>query len=201
MVLAGMVDMADTADAAEVVTLEWCRARTALRRARIALLLALLAAVASACVGTSARSPEAVVVPIRISEAEGQGDPARRASIRLTLEGLDADVTGDARRARGSYERAVQVDPTNPYVYLALARHHLEAGDGPSVVHFLGQASALFQSEGMREARVEVHLLGLRGGAMLAEAREDEAQPYLDRAATLSPIIWGDGRLTAEELR
>jgi Tfp pilus assembly protein PilF len=140
-------------------------------------------------------------VPIRISEAEGQGDPARRASIRLTLEGLDADVTGDARRARGSYERAVQVDPTNPYVYLALARHHLEAGDGPSVVHFLGQASALFQSEGMREARVEVHLLGLRGGAMLAEAREDEAQPYLDRAATLSPIIWGDGRLTAEELR
>jgi tetratricopeptide (TPR) repeat protein len=189
------------AETAEVVTLEGCRARAALRRARAALLLALLAAIVSACAGTSARSPEAVVVPIRISEAEGQGDPARRASIRLTLEGLDADVAGDARRARGSYERAVQVDPTNPYVYLALARHHLEAGDGPSVVHFLGQASALFQTEGMREIRVEVHLLGLRGGAMLAEARDDEAQPYLDRAATLSPIIWGDGRLTAEELR
>jgi Tfp pilus assembly protein PilF len=173
----------------------------AMRMAPLLALLAGLTLLAAGCVVPGKGSREEVVVPLRISEAVDQGDPARRASLRLTLEGLDDDIAGAPRRARGSYERAVQVDPTNPHAYLALARHHLEVGDSPGVIHFLGQASAQYQSEGMKVTRVEVHLLGLRGGALRAEGRDVEAQPYLDRAGDLSPVIWGDGWLTAEELR
>ncbi len=53
--------------------------------------------------------------PIRISELVEQGDAVRRASLQLLIEGLEADVDGAHARAKGRYERAIQLDPTNPY--------------------------------------------------------------------------------------
>ena len=60
---------------------------------------------------------------------ESVGDPARRASNRLLAAGLDRDIQGKPSLALGQYERALQVDPTNPYAYLVLARHHADVGD------------------------------------------------------------------------
>ena len=136
-----------------------------------------------------------------MSDAAGLGDPARRASVRLVLQGLDADAAGDLERAQGSYERAIQVDATNPYAYLALARHHLDGRDADHATHLIDQAAALFEAEGMREPRVGVHLMGLRGRAMHATGRGDDAIMYLERARQLAPEVWRDGYLSAEELR
>ncbi len=128
-------------------------------------------------------------------------DPARRASIRLVVEGLEADQQGALRRAQGSYERAIQVDPTNPYAYLALARHHLDGGDPFEASNFIDQAAALFEAEGLRSPGVNAHLIGLRGWAFEARGRGPEAVLYTERAAALAPAVWGDGYLAPGELR
>ena len=170
-------------------------------RAVGAILLAVLLAAACARVPQESVSE---VRPIRVSDAVGEGDPARRASTRLVLQGLESDAAGQSERARGSYERAVQVDATNPYAYLALARHELDgdaAEPGEQVGYLIDQAAALFEAEGMREPRVGVHLLGLRGRAAHRSGQGESAELYLQRARDLSPEIWGDGYLSAEELR
>jgi tetratricopeptide (TPR) repeat protein len=138
---------------------------------------------------------------LRISEAVDRGDAARRASSRLVVQGLDADSQYEPRRAQGSYERAVQVDPTNPYAYLALARHHLDAGDPAQAANFIDQAAALFEAEGIRSPRVEVHLLGLRAWGLDRMGSPAEAASDRNRAAALAPGVWGDGYLSPEELR
>jgi hypothetical protein len=126
-------------------------------------------------------------------------DPERRASMRLVLDGLDADARFDQRHARGSYERAIQVDATNPMAYLALARHELDDLEGQRALQLLEQAAALFEAEGLRVERVGVHLIGLRGRAY--DAMGGDGTELLDRAALLAPEVWGDGFLSPEELR
>lgn len=152
------------------------------------------------CVSDSPQTTRPVR-PIRVSDAAGLGDPARRASTRLVVQGLDSDAAGQSQRARGSYERAIQVDATNPYAYLALARHHLDGSEADHATYLVDQAAALFEAEGMREPRVGVHLMGLRGRAMQATGGGEDAELYLERASELAPEIWGDGYLSAEELR
>lgn len=139
--------------------------------------------------------------PIRVTDAADRGDPARRASVRLVVEGLDADAMRAWRSAEGSYQRAIQVDPTNPYVYLALARHHLDAGDPARAQNLIDQAAALFEAESMVSPQVQVHLIGLRGWALEGRGLPEDASLYLDRAARLAPQVWGDGYLSAAELR
>jgi len=139
------------------------------------------------------------VEPMRASEMLDDADPARRASTRLVIEGLDADSGFDRRHARGSYERAIQVDPTNPVAYLALARHELDDLEGQRALQLLEQSAALFEAEGMRVDRVRVHINGLKGGAYESLGRD--GSELLDLAASLAPDVWGDGRLTPEELR
>ena len=151
--------------------------------------------------GTPQPAPRKTVEPIRISQAVGQGDPARRASIRLVLQGLDEDEAGRPQRARGSYERALQVDPTNPYAYLAMARHDLALGEPEDALDFIEQAAALFESEGLRRPEVGVHLIGLRAEALRAGGRNEEAQVYFETAGDLAPEVWGDGVLSVSELR
>ena len=146
-----------------------------------------------------------------MSDVAERGDAARRASVRLVIQGLDADTAADLylgmdsetelRRAQGSYERAIQVDPTNPYAYLALARHHLDGGDASQAVNLIDQSAALFEAEGLRSSEVNVHLIGLRGWSFESRGRLGEGELYLSRAARLAPNVWGDGSLSAEELR
>ncbi len=141
------------------------------------------------------------IKPVRIRDLVDQGDAARRASLRLIDDGLAADVAGQAARAQARYERALQVDVSNPYVYLAIARHHVEGQDPLRALQFLDRADSLLRMRGDPPPEVQVHLLGLRGGALYDSGQVREGVELLDRARALSPEIWGDGALHAEELR
>ena len=136
---------------------------------------------------------------LRLSDAVQDGDATRRASMRLLLQGLDADVAGRSNAALSSYERAIQIDATNPYAYLALARHEVDAEHWDRASEALDQAALLFGEEGA--PGVEAHLDGLRGAAALGKGYGAEAEPLLDRASRLAPSVWSDGRLSPEELR
>jgi hypothetical protein len=139
--------------------------------------------------------------PLRLHEIAGEGDAARRASQRLVLQGLASDAQGQTRLGRRSYERALQVDANNPFAYLALARQAVEDGDGASALEYLEQAELLLGAEDLRSPRVEPHLAGLRGAALLARGDTRRAGELLAQASELAPTVWDDGRLSAEELR
>jgi tetratricopeptide (TPR) repeat protein len=136
--------------------------------------------------------------PVHVSQAVLDGDPTRRASLRLVLQGLDEDGAGRVEAARSSYERALQIDSTNPYAYLALARLEVEAGRWDRALEALDQAELLF---GPTSPGVEAHLAGLRGAASLGKGYGADAAELLDRASQIAPEVWADGHLTAAELR
>jgi len=165
---------------------------------RVVLLGLLIASFQSGC--RTPAPPEPTVEPYRVSDFLNRGDPARRASLRLVVQGLEADQAGNFASARAGYERAIQVDATDPWAYLALARYYLEQGEPERVSALLDQSAALFEAEGLREPRVGVHLIGLRGGVFAGMGREADATLYLERAETLAPGVWGDGQLEAGEL-
>jgi tetratricopeptide (TPR) repeat protein len=154
---------------------------------------------ASGAGGSSALSP------VRISHLVDRGgeaaDAARRASLLLVGEGLASDSRGLSRAALARYERALQVDATNPYAYLAISRHHVEARDPTRALQFLDHAESLLRMDGDLPDEVRVHLLGLRGAALYDLGEFPQAAGLLDRARALSPVIWGDGSLDSDELR
>ncbi len=129
------------------------------------------------------------------------GDATRRASTRLVVDGLDSEVEGRPRMALSQYERAIQLDATNPYAYLALARYYADRPDPDRTVSVLDQTTVLLNSQGAQSPRVEPHLVGLRGNALYQAGRFEEAQPLLARAHRLAPAVWADGRLAPGELR
>ncbi len=145
------------------------------------------------------RTPEAR--PLTASAALGQTDSRRDASLRLVIAGLDDDAAGRPARALAGYQRAVRVDATNPFAYLALARHHLEAGASGEASAFLDQARALFESEQRLGPSVDVWGVGLRAWIARDEARDELADRRFEAARALSPEIWADERLSADELR
>lgn len=165
------------------------------------LVAAMLASCLAACAIPGARLPSRVGAPLRVSETLQMGDARRQASTRLVLEGLDADAALGTSRAMSRYERAIQVDPTNPYAYLAIARHHVAEGDGARALEYLDQAETLLVSESLLSPRVDVHLVGLRGAALDVSGRRRDAQSLLSRAREQAPEVWGDGALAAGELR
>jgi len=139
--------------------------------------------------------------PLTASRALGQGDPARDASLRLVIRGLDDDEDGRPSRAVASYRRAIQVDSTNPFAYLALARHHLEYGATQKASAFLDQARSLFESQGQLGPGVDVWGIGLRAWIDRGYGRDSVADSRFEAARELSPEIWADELLSAGELR
>ncbi len=137
----------------------------------------------------------------RVSEMVGGGDDLYRASQKLVLEGLDADVAGASDRARSRYERALQIDASNPWAYLALARHYVDVGQPGQALSHLDRAQALLESMEQDTPGARVHCDGLRGAALRLRGRHAEARLLLEDAARAAPGVWGDGRLTASELR
>ncbi len=153
-----------------------------------------MAAALSWVFGCTALGP----APVRLSEVADDGDARRRASVRLVLEGLDDEASGRVVGAASQYERALQVDASNPWAYLALARHWVEQGEPDRALAFLDQCEA--QLDPADSLRVEAHLAGLRGAA-LRERDPSASQAWLAQAARLAPETWGDGWLDAQELR
>jgi len=167
-----------------------------------ALVVFLTMASLTACAGfdfSRSRGPE--VRPLTVSGALGQIDSTRDASLRLVIEGLDADTGGRPDRALASYQRAVRVDPTNPFAYLALARHHLENGSLDEADAFLGQTRALFENGQGLGDDVDVWGIGLRAGIDRARGLDERADQRFEAARTLSPEIWADEHLSSAELR
>lgn len=150
---------------------------------------------------TSLGVPMRTVEPVRIGDVIEDGDAARRASMRLIDDGLVADAKGDESRAQARYERALQVDASNPYAYLAIARHHVEQQDPTRALQFLDRADSLLRMQGEIESGMQVHLLGLRGSALYDAGRVEEGVDLLDQAREMSPAVWGDGALHPDELR
>lgn len=139
--------------------------------------------------------------PLTATASLGRYDARRDASLRLVIGGLDADAAGEKSRALASYQRAVRLDATNPIAFLALARHHIAAGDPEEASAFLDQARALFESEGEQGPAVDVWGLGLRGWIDRALGRDLEADSRFEAARELSPEIWRDELLSADEMR
>ena len=154
-------------------------------------------AIALGCVGPNGGARDAQ----HLEELADRGDAQRRASTRLVLDGLDSDARGDARLAQSRYERAIQIDASNPYAYLALARHYVEQGDSERALSYLDYAESLFDSDDDDAPGAETHMIGLRGAALQLAGRSQEADPLLLEAARRAPALWGDGRLDAAELR
>ena len=121
--------------------------------------------------------------------------------MRLVLEGLDADAAGSEGEATSLYGRALQVDPSNPFAYLALARQRAEGEDPARALPYLEKARALLAAQKAETPSVEAHLCGLRALALDAAGRGEEAQEEMARAKALAPDAWSDGRLDAAELR
>jgi len=135
--------------------------------------------------------------PLHVSQQAGAGDPARRASLRLVLSGLDADAGGRSAEASSLYERALQVDPTNPYAWLALARQEVFEGDPERGLANLDKAEALLATDDAAAA----HLAGIRAAGLRAVGRPAQAEPFLREARARAPEVWADGKLDAAELR
>jgi len=133
------------------------------------------------------------------SEAQA-GDPARRASTRLLLRGLHADEVGRSGEALAHYERALQVDPTNAWAYLCLARFEVAQGDPQRALDYLDKAEALLPSQ-PDAAGARAHVAGLRGAALAALGYMARAEPLLAQARRAAPHKWADGQLDASELR
>lgn len=145
--------------------------------------------------------PLAQAPPLHLSELALEGDPARRASMRFVLEGLDADEAGSTDEAASLYGRALRVDPSNPYAYLALARQRAEGEDPAHALPYIEKARALLAAQKAETPSVEAHLCGLRALALEAAGRGEEAKADMARAKALAPDVWNDGRLDAVELR
>lgn len=167
----------------------------ALRRGALVWLAAWLAA-GCALVPTAAPEPS-----LRITDLARSGDEVRRASQRLVLDGLDADSAHDAERARGLYERALQIDSGNPYAFLALARQCVAEDEPELALEYVGRAEDLLAAETERSPGADAHLEGLRGVALAQTGETVRGNELLEQAARSAPDVWGDGRLDADELR
>lgn len=162
----------------------------------------LVASVLAGCSGLTGASLGAVrTAPLTTSLALGSGDFTRDASLRLVIAGLDDETGGRQGRALAGYQRAIRVDPTNAFAYLALARHHLESNATDEASAFLDQAHSLFEQQGQLGVAIDVWGIGLRAGIDRLEGRDDLADSRFESARQLSPEIWGDERLSAAELR
>ena len=171
-------------------------ARSTLRRGGAGALTLLLVVLAAA----GCQGPRAAVLPrepVHLSRVAGAGDAARRASMRVVLAGLDADEAERDLEASALYERALQVDPTNPWAWLALARQEVFEGDPDRGLANLDKAETLLASDESAAA----HLAGIRAAGLRAVGQGALAEPFLREARDRAPAAWSDGKLDAAELR
>ena len=135
--------------------------------------------------------------PLRLSRVAGDGDAARRASMRIVLSALDADSAGRSAEASSLYERSLQVDPTTPSAWRAMARQEVFEGDPDRGLTHLDKAEALLGSDEGAAA----HLAGIRGAGLRAVGQGALGEPFLREASERAPGLWADGTLDAAELR
>jgi len=70
--------------------------------------------------------------------------PERAASLRLSGQGLSALEEGRAEEAVDHLERAIQIDPANPFAYYYFGLAHLDQGRREEALTLLSRAEVLF---------------------------------------------------------
>ena len=173
---------------------------------RRSLLLAAVAALAVGCAGPWAgRAPDAGrasamrAEPFHLLDQVDRGTPSWRASMHLVAEGLRAEAEGRPAEAVERYDRALQVEPSNPYAFLAIARYLAEHGRPDTALGHLEQAEALLASRGTPPG-LRAHLRGLRGFVLRELGDRERGARLLEEARHGAPEVWADGFLDAEEL-
>ena len=81
-----------------------------------------------------------------MTEIDHLGDARRQASMRLVVEGLDAEIAAAPERALSRYQRAIQIDPGNPFAYLTLARYYAAIADPERALEHLGSRAVVARS-------------------------------------------------------
>lgn len=175
--------------------------RNSIREWTRVLVAVLLIAPSFACVSALPTSRAPAPGGLRLSELSDLGDPQRRASMRLVLEGLDYDAAGDPGKAAGRYDTALQLDPTNPYAYLSVARQRAAGRDPASAMSFIDRTESLLRASRELTPSAQAHLIGLRGSVWYATGKLRAGADALERARDLAPWVWRDGQLAAHELR
>jgi tetratricopeptide (TPR) repeat protein len=155
-------------------------------------------ALVGGCAGPTRAPREAA---LRIAEIDHLGDARRQASMRLVVEGLDAEIASMPQRALSRYQYAIKIDPGNPFAYLALTRYYAAIADSERALEHLDRAQSLLVPYPAFYRSAEPHLWGLRGWAFEEAGRLMEAGSFLAEARALAPSVWDDGRLDASELR
>ena len=155
-------------------------------------------ALVGGCAGPTRAPREAA---LRVAEIDHLGDDRRQASMRFVVEGLDAEIASMPQRALSRYQRAIQIDPGNPFAYLALARYYAAIADPERALEHLDRAQSLLDPDGALYRSAEPHLRGLRGRVLAQVDRLADAELLLAEARRLAPSVWGDGHLDASELR
>lgn len=74
-----------------------------------------------------------------------ESTPQRTASFRIAADGHRALGQGRLQEAEDKLERALSLDPRNPFCYLYLAEIRFKRGDAQQALMILGQAEVLFQ--------------------------------------------------------
>ena len=117
------------------------------------------------------------------------------------IEGLEADSVGESLRVRSRATSArVRLDATNPIAFLALARHHVGDRQSRRGERLPRPGSRALRGRGRAGSAVDVWGIGLRAWIDRAEGHEAEADSRFEAARELSPEIWRDELLSADEL-
>ncbi len=172
---------------------------------RAALLAAALCGLGGCAGAPAGRFPDAARTrgmrpePFHLAEHLEEGSPSWRASMHLVAEGLRVEAEGRPGEAVERYDRALQLEPANPYAFLAIARYLAEHGRPDTALGHLEQAEALLASRGTPPG-LRPHLRGLRGFVLRELGDREGGTRLLDEARRDAPDAWADGFLEAEEL-
>lgn len=110
--------------------------------------------------------------------------PARRAaSLRLTEEARRLIDMGQNGEAIQKLDRAIPLDPLNPYVYFFLAWSHQHIGNSKQSLTFIAEAERLFGPDGPWLS--EVH--ALRGKVFQSLGELEKARAEYTMALRLDP--------------
>lgn len=130
-----------------------------------AVLLAAALAVACASAGGSGSGPAPEERPRAERPVdEGAGTARRAASRRLVERGEELLAAGRTAEAAALLERAVRVDPSNGFAFLALGRARVAAGEADRALGLLERASTLLRAHPQAAAEADSLREALRSG-------------------------------------
>lgn len=107
--------------------------------------------------------------------------PRRQASLEITREGVAESKRGFYLRAMKKYEKAIDIDPTNPYAYFHYGLARQRTKDYGQSMRLLEEAGNKFGSNEHWQSRVYTY----RGLNYMNMGRAEEAKESFEKALKL----------------